>query len=253
MHWLQVLEYAKSSYLAPFLSLRSLIQCEADAAEDNLRFLLVLEEPCKALAAATPAQIPTTLPNILNCVRLVWNLSRFYNTPDRITGLLRKVCVMTRVLLRLVLACAQIVRTCVPTGEAVAQAYTVMLCRSTACSWRAHLTSDTLAMLQVSNEIIARCCAVINLGEVFSPNVDAVTFVLQQSIDAGAHWKAMYLSTARAVTLRSSRPWDHDLSPIFAHVDAFVQRCTDLLEVRYLSRKHAIVIVLSVRREQVRR
>jgi dynein heavy chain, axonemal len=88
----QVLEQAKSSYLSPFLNLRNLIQREAIAAEDNVKFLLVMEEPCEALAKATPDQIPGTLLKILNCIRLIWNLSRFYNTPDRITALLRKVC-----------------------------------------------------------------------------------------------------------------------------------------------------------------
>lgn len=88
---LQVLEHSKSSYLTPFLNLRSLIQHEAVAAEDNVTFLLVLEAPCKVLAAASPEEIPTTLPRILHCVRLIWNLSRFYSVPDRITGLLRKV------------------------------------------------------------------------------------------------------------------------------------------------------------------
>ena len=91
MTTMQVLDHAKSSYLAPFLNLRSLIQREAVAAEDNVKFLLVLEEPCEVLAKAQPADIPTTLPKILNCVRLVWNLSRFYNSTDRIVSLLRKV------------------------------------------------------------------------------------------------------------------------------------------------------------------
>ena len=85
--------------------------------------------------------------------------------------------------------------------------------------------------MQVSNEIIARCCAAISLPDVFSPEVDAVSTVLQQAIDAGEKWKMLYLRTARAVTLRSSRPWNHDLSPIFAHIDAFMQRCADLQEV----------------------
>lgn len=58
---------------------------EAIAAEDNLKFLLVLDEPCKTLAKAHPADIPGLLGPILNCVRMVWSLSRFYNTPERIT------------------------------------------------------------------------------------------------------------------------------------------------------------------------
>lgn len=33
------------------------------------------------------------------------------------------------------------------------------------------------------------------------------------------------------VTARSASAWDFDVSSIFAHIDAFVQRCRDLLEV----------------------
>jgi dynein heavy chain len=86
-----VLEQAKSSYLAPFLNLRNLIQREAIAAEDNLKFLLCLEGPCQTLHKSTPSEIPPILPHLLNCIRMIWNISRFYNTPERLTGLLRKV------------------------------------------------------------------------------------------------------------------------------------------------------------------
>lgn len=104
---------AKSSYLAPFLNLRNLIQREAIAAEDNLKFLLCLEKPCQRLARATPLEIPPIMPHLLNCIRMVWNISRFYNTPERLTGLLRKV----------------------------------------------------------SNEIIARCCSVIDLDDIFGGDI----------------------------------------------------------------------------------
>ena len=43
------------------------------------------------LAAAEPKDIPGILPKILNIVRLIWRHSRFYNTADRLAGLLRKV------------------------------------------------------------------------------------------------------------------------------------------------------------------
>eukprot|EP00798_Chlamydomonas_sp_ICE-L_P021926 gene21926-28972_t len=168
-----VLENAKSSYLAPFLNLRNLIHREAVAAEDNLKFLLCLEEPCQALAKAHPEQIPDLLPPILNCIRMVWNISRFYNTPERVTVMLRKL----------------------------------------------------------SNEIIVRCCAVIDLPNIFSGEVDGVMQALRQSIEAGEKWKELYNQTAKAITARSPEPWDFDVSSIFAHIDAFLQRCIDLLEV----------------------
>ncbi len=53
-----------------------------------------------------------------------------------------------------------------------------------------------------------------------------------QGIEAGEQWKELYRHTARAVSQRSPRPWDFDTSSVFAHIDAFLQRCNDLLEVR---------------------
>ncbi|KAK9823872.1 hypothetical protein WJX72_006072 [[Myrmecia] bisecta] len=168
-----VLEQAKSSYLPPFLALRDLIQREAVVAEDNLKFLLCLEEPCNSLAKAMPKDIPQLLPKILICMRMIWNVSCFYNTPERLTGLLRKL----------------------------------------------------------SNEIINRCCAVISLPDIFTGHVENVISALQQSIKAGQDWKDAYSRTAKAVSATSPKPWSFDVSSIFAHIDAFVQRCRDLLEV----------------------
>lgn len=88
---LQVLTNLKSSYLAPFLELQMLIEQEAFAAEDNLRFLQVLEEPCQQLAWASPRRVRDALPRILHTIRFVWNFSR-YNNADRMTRLLSKVC-----------------------------------------------------------------------------------------------------------------------------------------------------------------
>lgn len=48
-----ILEQTRSSYLATFLSLRKAIQQEAVVAEDNLKFLQCLEQPCRTLANAT--------------------------------------------------------------------------------------------------------------------------------------------------------------------------------------------------------
>lgn len=86
-----VLRMAGSSYLGPFLELKQLIQHEAVAAQDNVRFLACLEGPCQQLSKATPLEIPGLLPQILDCIRMVWSLSQFYNTPERITSLLRKL------------------------------------------------------------------------------------------------------------------------------------------------------------------
>jgi dynein heavy chain len=87
----KVLSLAASSYLPPFLQLKERIQQEAVAAQDNVRFLACLEGPCQQLSKATPQQIPAMLPQVLNCIRIVWSLSKFYNTPERIVSLLQKL------------------------------------------------------------------------------------------------------------------------------------------------------------------
>ena len=86
-----VLEIAKSSYLDQFQRLSNLIQEGTIQAQENLKFLSTLSDSCKALAEAEPQQIPSILPKILIYIRLIWANSRFYNSKERLTSLLRKV------------------------------------------------------------------------------------------------------------------------------------------------------------------
>eukprot|EP00879_Flechtneria_rotunda_P019356 GHRR01020328.1.p1 GENE.GHRR01020328.1~~GHRR01020328.1.p1 ORF type:complete len:1679 (+),score=578.13 GHRR01020328.1:143-5179(+) len=168
-----VLSLAGSSYLAPFLQLKELIQHEAVAAQDNVRFLTCLEEPCKQLSKACPLEIPGLLPQILDRIRMIWCLSRFYNIPERITSLLKRL----------------------------------------------------------SNEVINRCSAALRLGDIFTGDVSGPMDILQQSMAAGAAWKSCYERTAAAVGRHCPRPWDFDMGSLYSYIDAFLQRCRDLLEV----------------------
>lgn len=88
---LAVLSAAKSAYEAPFMALSEAIATEAMVAESNVEFLSLLEAPCLALAEAEPLGIPPILPKLLTSVRIIWNISRFYNTPERLVALLRRV------------------------------------------------------------------------------------------------------------------------------------------------------------------
>jgi len=60
-------------------------------AQSNLKFLSVLKDPCLELADAHPKDIPPMLPKILHLIRMIWVNSEFYNTKERLTGILRKV------------------------------------------------------------------------------------------------------------------------------------------------------------------
>ena len=43
------------------------------------------------MLTASVQDIPKILPTILNCIRMIWGISHFYNTQDRLIGLLRKL------------------------------------------------------------------------------------------------------------------------------------------------------------------
>lgn len=172
---LRVLEAAKSPHLPAFLEARGRIAAQAQQAASNLAWLAALEEPCATLAAAGPSQVAAVLPLVLDALRLVWSLSPFYNSPDQMVGMLRRV----------------------------------------------------------STAVVARCRAALDLPALLAGRqMDEAEQALQQCCEAAAGWRAAYSEAAARVSAAlPSRPWDFSAASLFAHVDAFVQRCQDLHEV----------------------
>ncbi|KAI9224867.1 dynein heavy chain and region D6 of dynein motor-domain-containing protein [Blastocladiella britannica] len=168
-----VLEAAKSSYLDQFHRLSQLIEEGSMQAQDNLKFLSLLTPSCQELAKSEPRGVASILPRVLMTIRLIWANSRFYNSKERITSLLRKI----------------------------------------------------------SNEIIRRCSAKISLDAIFHGDTAASVISLQDSVACGEQWKLIYSKMVAHVAQYTKRPWDFDHSSIFAQIDAFVQRCRDLLEL----------------------
>ena len=60
-------------------------------AKDNLKFLSTLERHLRTIASAPLGSITDSLPSLFNGFRMVWVLSRHYNTDERMTGLMRRV------------------------------------------------------------------------------------------------------------------------------------------------------------------
>jgi dynein heavy chain len=88
---LQVLQYAKSNYIGPFETLTRQIVSRAAEANDNLRFLETIRAQCVHLREIEADKIVTILPELLSKIRLIWSFSKYYNTEDRVSGLLRKI------------------------------------------------------------------------------------------------------------------------------------------------------------------
>jgi dynein heavy chain len=89
-----VLSAAKSTYLVNFSALATQIKEGMAEAQSNVKFLSTLRDPCVALSKSEISKIVDHLPQILDLVRLIWTHSPFYNTRERITLLLQKVCVL---------------------------------------------------------------------------------------------------------------------------------------------------------------
>jgi len=53
--------------------------------------LKTLEDPCRKIEKAEPKEIPSLLPDVLNSVRIIWELSDTYATDERMKGLLTKI------------------------------------------------------------------------------------------------------------------------------------------------------------------
>ena len=88
---LDFLRNSNSSYMDDFTEISEDIDKCAFEAEDNLQYLSNLREPCLEMAKVNPLDIPKILPTLLHCVRMIWEKSLFYNTEERIAGLLRKI------------------------------------------------------------------------------------------------------------------------------------------------------------------
>ncbi|XP_039087571.1 dynein heavy chain 2, axonemal [Hyaena hyaena] len=84
---------------------------------------------------------------------------------------------------------------------------------------------------KMSNEIIRLCCRAISLDRIFEGYVTSSKEDLQGCISCCQAWKDHYLQAVHMHTQFSSRGWVLDQTSIFAQVDAFVQRCKDLIEV----------------------
>ena len=87
---------------------------------------------------------------------------------------------------------------------------------------------------KISNEVIKRCIAHININDVFDGDLPAVMRVLQDCLHTCAEWRRCYNATVDAVARNPGKRgllWNFDAMSIFAQVEAFMQRCRDLQDV----------------------
>lgn len=89
----------------------------------------------------------------------------------------------------------------------------------------------------ITNAVLKRCCSQIHLDDFFFGDVAQFAATLRLSIAACQTWKTVYAERKEvseylsATGTTSHEPWSLNHSSIFAPVDAFIQRCLDLLDL----------------------
>ncbi|XP_059501668.1 dynein axonemal heavy chain 8-like [Stegostoma tigrinum] len=88
---INVLNTSHSKMLKMWLELDSQITDAANEAKDNVKFLQALEKVCQPLYNSDPVTMTRGVPNLINTIQMIHNVSRYYNTSQQITSLFIKI------------------------------------------------------------------------------------------------------------------------------------------------------------------
>ena len=86
-----MLAASKSRVLKQWKALDNAITDAANEAKDNVKYLATLEKHLEALYQGAPTAMIDCLPGLLNNIKMMLTIARYYNTTERMTNLFRKI------------------------------------------------------------------------------------------------------------------------------------------------------------------
>ena len=86
-----ILQAAKSKSLTKWKEMDAKITDAANESRDNVKYLYTLDKFFSSMTRASPSAISESIPSLMNAIRMIHNISQYYNSSERMTSLFLKI------------------------------------------------------------------------------------------------------------------------------------------------------------------